>query len=63
MDYEVKMDDFFFTSTAATKRMSTLRLSEVICMQKQQTDMKPSFEKQMFQPFKASVMKHSHLEA
>lgn len=45
------------------KQMSKLKRSKVICMQKQQTDMKPGFKKQMFLPFKASVIKHNHLEA
>lgn len=51
------MIHFFHLSTALTKQMSTLSHSEVICMQKPQTDMKPGFKKQMFLPFKASVGK------
>lgn len=51
------MIHFFHLSTASTKQMSTLSHSEVICMQKPQTDMKPGFKKQMFLPFKASVGK------
>lgn len=39
------MVHFFHLSTASTKRMSTLSHSEVICMQKTQTDMKPGFLK------------------
>lgn len=56
------MINFFRLSTASMTQMSTLRHSKVICMQKQQPDMKPVFKKQMFLQFKASVIKHNHLE-
>lgn len=56
------MINFFRLSTASMTQMSTLRHSKVICMQKQQTNMKPVFKKQMFMQFKASVIKHNHLE-
>lgn len=61
---EVRMDNSFFPPfNGINETMSTLRQSEVICMQKQPTDMKPGFKKKMFLPFKAFVIKHDPLEA